>query len=391
MRPAGPRVGVGLSGLKSAASACMLFAGAPLPAALADAVSMCCSWFVFVCCAVMDCVAFVCSLWCSSRSICKLCSRVRVGNKWFPLAAQWYKQSPHPVSPCHVLAHVDDVRCWTGLKKRRVDTTTSWILRLMTLLPASPVSPAELKAAIDLPVSPLPVSTIFDVEPYRDLFCVDDDAVGLHRHVHACLSDDVHLERGASEIAQAGFLDCMLILLLKLALTKSGVAFTWNAHVQDTSGLTASSQRPDQCGWMLQLLVFKGELKKDRAEFNTAVGELTSKMVATNPLLFGQLPFVFAYAAAADTVQFFALCPRTLQKHALSGILVLDEPGTRVRHRVQAERVVLNMARVLLTWQRDGRLTQPRVVWNYRAGATSDSDRFPRPPAQAVGARHCLR
>ena len=221
---------------------------------------------------------------------------------------------------------------------------------LLPTLAAPPRSIEEVRHVLRSALGDLPVLDTFDAahagfqhaagKPHRlEVLC------------DLCLAPK-RLNADCSEMDVAHFLDGMLVELLELALESGVVAFTWSNN--------ASELRPDQFGLVQALLVWKAEVKRDRAGIGEAIRELTSKMGEANPYIFGELPFVLAYAAGADEVQFFALCPATRVAYEVSERLLLNAHGTvGVQHRRQAMLVVLNCARILLSWRQHQLLKAP--------------------------------
>lgn len=91
-----------------------------------------------------------------------------------------------------------------------------------------------------------------------------------------------------------------------------------------------------------------GEEKGSRAELESATKELTEKLHSWNVLLMGEVPFLFCYAAGADLVQFYVLCPdmtlRTIHERPL---VVSNVVGV-----LQLYVAVINIFRILQTLQR---------------------------------------
>ncbi|CAG8455037.1 8317_t:CDS:2 [Paraglomus brasilianum] len=94
-----------------------------------------------------------------------------------------------------------------------------------------------------------------------------------------------------------------------------------------------------------------GKDKKAYHDIEQARNELTNKMNLWSPSLYGQLPYLFGYASAAEFIQFFALHPRneygtsktTIQSTPISSYLALN--NTVGMHKVLS--CVINMVRII--------------------------------------------
>ena len=65
--------------------------------------------------------------------------------------------------------------------------------------------------------------------------------------------------------------------------------------------------RPDFCFYLKNLLIFRGEEKKDGSPL--PLQELEDKMMNWNPATLGRLPFIFGYAATGSLIQLAVLYP----------------------------------------------------------------------------------
>ncbi|KAL0592229.1 hypothetical protein ABG067_000336 [Albugo candida] len=70
---------------------------------------------------------------------------------------------------------------------------------------------------------------------------------------------------------------------------------------------TSKKKKPDFLVWLSNALVFKGEEKASSSDFNIAERELIKKMKLMPLLLFGNMPYLFAYGAAKYYVRFSAI------------------------------------------------------------------------------------
>ena len=256
------------------------------------------------------------------------------------------------------------VWCCACSGKRPRDSSSDRVRELLVPLLNAPRSLAELKAALSLPVGPLPVLDAADMPDSKDLvMCPTGDGAPavLAAQLRQCF---VQLPQWFSEMDLQNSFSPVLGGLLQWTVAMLGVQFDRASNVRDPTGATMASLRPDECGWVQRLLVWKAEYKKDSADFQIAVAELSSKMASPMPALFGQLPFVLACAVAGGDVQFFAVDPATRQSHQLSPVLSLGPTAVQalwVAARIAAVRLVLNMARVIVSWCEAGLLVPPKM------------------------------
>ncbi|KAH9257859.1 hypothetical protein BASA81_003878 [Batrachochytrium salamandrivorans] len=122
-----------------------------------------------------------------------------------------------------------------------------------------------------------------------------------------------------------------------------------NKRLRSTTG----SSRPDFLLHINNLLVFRGEEKKEGGSLDDAARELTSKMEVWNPLFFGDIPYIIGYAMAGTKFQLYALHPDLSKQSNVDGVPVLSTAVSdklsldAVADRILLVQYMINMVRVL--------------------------------------------
>lgn len=80
--------------------------------------------------------------------------------------------------------------------------------------------------------------------------------------------------------------------------------YTRNSGDRYKSGTLTNLSRPDFLCYLRKSLIFRGEEKKSEEDLETAQTELTQKLGQWNPIFYGNLPFVFAYATGGLAIQY---------------------------------------------------------------------------------------
>lgn len=88
--------------------------------------------------------------------------------------------------------------------------------------------------------------------------------------------------------------------------------FDFGRNVSDKLGknstMSINKKRPDFLVWNSKsILVFRGEEKEAKNVMHEAKDDLVSKCGSMSEIFFGQIPYVFCYAAAGNNVQFFVI------------------------------------------------------------------------------------
>jgi hypothetical protein len=108
---------------------------------------------------------------------------------------------------------------------------------------------------------------------------------------------------------------------------------------------TVATKRPDFITWLKGVLVLKGEEKGYRRDFDVAREELVSKMKRCNINLFGEIPYIFSYAAANCMLQFYAF-DRSLNMREISSQLDLRN----LSRRFEAVLITLNILKIISSY-----------------------------------------
>jgi hypothetical protein len=105
---------------------------------------------------------------------------------------------------------------------------------------------------------------------------------------------------------------------------------------------THPNLRPDFCCWAKNVLVLKGEEKADVSNWVLAVAELSDKMSHMSRILFGGVPFIFAYAAAGTDLAFIVI------RRGQPAVQVSETFNiTTTSNRMKVFRTLVNIIRVL--------------------------------------------
>ena len=88
--------------------------------------------------------------------------------------------------------------------------------------------------------------------------------------------------------------------------------FDFGRNVSDKLGknstMSINKKRPDFLVWNSKsILVFRGEEKEAKNAMHEAKDDLVTKCGSMSKIFFGQIPYVFCYAAAGNNVQFFVI------------------------------------------------------------------------------------
>lgn len=99
---------------------------------------------------------------------------------------------------------------------------------------------------------------------------------------------------------------------------------------QEKRFATGASKRPDFLLWMNDALVMKGEETGKIGRLFGSVQELKANMEKIQLSVFGEMPFLFAYAASNSWVQFWVI-DRSLGIRPISSKLELNDLDGRIR------------------------------------------------------------
>jgi hypothetical protein len=231
-------------------------------------------------------------------------------------------------------------------KKAHADKSVPFLVELLKR-PAPPRSVEDVRRIVDEQLGALPVQP--SVLPAG----AEELAFGSWDHYELSTSTSQIFKpryQAGSEIDVAVFYQSFMHTLLALALSALGQTATQGRNQSDASAMTQASKRPDYCLWLRKLLVFKAEDKSGNEDLARAKADLTDKLADYNPLTCGELPFMFANAAAGSVVQFFAIDLHSKTAHAISDVLNLMDYHAGVRNRHRALITILNIARILVSW-----------------------------------------
>jgi len=112
---------------------------------------------------------------------------------------------------------------------------------------------------------------------------------------------------------------------------KFETSLRFGRNIADGTNSTISVNGPNFLVWNSKsILVFKGEEKENEEDLNKAKKELVSKCGTMSEMFFGQIPYVFCYAAAGTIVYFFAI-DRNQNLLPLSDAFDIGYIGNRLR------------------------------------------------------------
>ncbi|KXZ51211.1 hypothetical protein GPECTOR_13g698 [Gonium pectorale] len=123
---------------------------------------------------------------------------------------------------------------------------------------------------------------------------------------------------------------------LSLAAESLGLNVRMDRNPFDRSGATVQKVRPNFLCWVANVLLFRGEEKANASDLETAITELKAKWATSwiPAMLPGvNMPCMFAYAAAGNAVQFFAITSGggAVQATAISDLLDIGTPIGRIK------------------------------------------------------------
>jgi hypothetical protein len=154
-----------------------------------------------------------------------------------------------------------------------------------------------------------------------------------------------HHDRG--EASTHFYIDLLVKVFLMSILNVScpGAFLEFERVSSDDDGDTEKSLRPDFLCYVNGYLLLKGEERATASEFPMAEAELLSKMRVWNPVVMGELPFVFCYACAGSMIRFSVLTKELKLVHISK---MLDLAAVKDRYRIL--HTVLNMTRFFRTF-----------------------------------------
>lgn len=141
--------------------------------------------------------------------------------------------------------------------------------------------------------------------------------------------------KGQSEDCLHGAITPIVQSMLGYFLDQAGSAAKFSRNEAESVKrlkTTSGALRPDFLMHIRNLLVFRGEEKKDGVDIAEAARELTSKMESWNPLFFGDIPYIFGYALAGTEFQLYALHPDLSQKDGVNPVQTLTTEICEVLH-----------------------------------------------------------
>ena len=115
----------------------------------------------------------------------------------------------------------------------------------------------------------------------------------------------------------------------------------------DPGSVTKGSSRPDFLCWLKDVLVLIGEEKANSEDFETALCDLDNKFNRVDPLIYGEVEFIFCYAAAGAKLRFYAIDGSKDSKNLIPLSEELDI--TILLDRIVAIQIVINIARIIRT------------------------------------------
>ncbi|KAH9253691.1 hypothetical protein BASA81_008309 [Batrachochytrium salamandrivorans] len=133
----------------------------------------------------------------------------------------------------------------------------------------------------------------------------------------------------------------------------------------------SGANRPDFLLYIGNLLVFRGEEKKQGAPISVAHTELTSKMEVWNPLFFGDIPYIIGYALAGSRFQLYALHPNARAQRTPNAVLTRSTPVSpvldlaNVTDRITLIKYMVNLVRVLQALAEMAPEDAPKLGGNY--------------------------
>lgn len=206
---------------------------------------------------------------------------------------------------------------------------------------AVPVTLANVRELLATPLLCKIPLALFPPE-FHEYFCDLSSGVELQLSPLFALALGQRVEKKkASESSYHQLWDDLIARPLEILAAHCGLNLDCDRDVAEAAS-TVKLKRPDVLVRMNGVLILKGEEKNEPDKFSLAVQELKDKMKVWNAMYFGSLEFIFTYAAAGATLQFFILTP-TRKLVAVSPSLNLTLPS----HRLQTLLLVVNMFRTL--------------------------------------------
>jgi hypothetical protein len=118
-----------------------------------------------------------------------------------------------------------------------------------------------------------------------------------------------------SEAARHFTWDTLVRFPIETASRSFNISLRFDRNKHDKSTATVPLKRPDLLCWMRSVLVLKAEEKEAVEEFFTAEQELRLKLQTWSPIFFGNLRYMFGYAAAGTLMRFvFAIYQNDCEK-----------------------------------------------------------------------------
>jgi hypothetical protein len=142
------------------------------------------------------------------------------------------------------------------------------------------------------------------------------------------------------------YVDTFMKRILMGILGQQSIPIHVTRNNADSSFTTIRSQlRPDFLFYVDSFLILRGEEKRSSFELVDAKKELTDKLTVWNPVLFGNLNYIFGFACAGEFFQFYAMGPNTVMATEISEVFDLS----KVSSRYELFFCIINLARVIKT------------------------------------------
>ncbi|CAI2180195.1 3388_t:CDS:2 [Funneliformis geosporum] len=154
----------------------------------------------------------------------------------------------------------------------------------------------------------------------------------------------------------------LIELIQEYAKDCSNMSLDRNQAIQSSTTTTENKRnRPDIAVYYNNVLVMMGEAKDINTKLGAAETQLDGYFDYWNPLAFGKLPFVMAFAAAGTTLQFYYYYPGNDKPERVKIGNIIDLGTTNKLNNYKALQNTINFVRIIKTWNCKQYLQVPKI------------------------------
>ncbi|CAG8557407.1 2299_t:CDS:2 [Funneliformis mosseae] len=157
-------------------------------------------------------------------------------------------------------------------------------------------------------------------------------------------------------------INILIELIQEYARGCSNMSLDRNQAIQSSTTTTENKKyRPDIAVYYNRVLVMMGDAKDINTKLEAAETQLDGYFDYWNPLAFGRLPFVMAFAAAGTTLQFYYYYPGNYKPERVKIGDIIDLGTTNRLNNYKALQYIINFVRIVQTWNCEQYLQVPKI------------------------------